>query len=110
MLFPSINNVFVLALLAAPLVAAHGKIAVATGDQGGNGTALGSKYTPLILLSTPQTNNIAVQGGIIPGAGPNKETEPDTTVFKGKNADGCGQTEGVSNLPATKQVYRGRLT
>jgi hypothetical protein len=48
MLFPSINNVFVLALLAAPLVAAHGKIAVATGDQGGNGTALGSKCTPLV--------------------------------------------------------------
>jgi len=47
MLFPSINNIFSLAILAAPLVAAHGKIAVATGDQGGNGTALGSKYSPL---------------------------------------------------------------
>jgi hypothetical protein len=43
MLFPYINNIFALALLAAPLAAAHGKIAVATGDQGGNGTALGSK-------------------------------------------------------------------
>ncbi len=47
MLFPSINNVFTLALLTAPLAAAHGKIAVATGDQGGNGTALGSKQSPL---------------------------------------------------------------
>jgi len=110
MLFPSINSVFMLTLLAAPLVAAHGKIAVATGDQGGNGTALGSKYTPLILLSTPQTNNIAVQGGIIPGAGPNQETEPDTTIFQGKNADGCGRTEGVSTLPAANKSTRDRLT
>jgi hypothetical protein len=98
MLFPSFNNVFVLALLAAPLAAAHGKIAVATGDQGGNGTALGSKYTPLIM-SASQTKDIAVQGGIIPGAGPNKKTEPDTTVFQGKNAKGCGETEGVSSSP-----------
>ncbi len=43
MLFPSIKGVFILALIAAPLAAAHGKIAVATGDQGGNGTALGSR-------------------------------------------------------------------
>ncbi|KAK3942837.1 hypothetical protein QBC46DRAFT_423839 [Diplogelasinospora grovesii] len=60
----------------APLVAAHGKIAVATGDAGGNGTALG------------------IQGGVIPGAGSNKVTEPDTTVFKGAQADACGQTKG----------------
>src|ERR1700722_18437927 len=96
MLFPSFKNVFALALLVAPLAAAHGKIAVATGDQGGNGTALGSKYTPL-LLSASQTYDISVQGGVIPGAGPNKKTEPDTTVFKGKNAAGCGETEGVSS-------------
>lgn len=43
MLFPSISHVFAVAVLAAPLVAAHGKVSVATGDQGGNGTALGSK-------------------------------------------------------------------
>lgn len=67
-----------LALIAAPLVAAHGKIAVATGDLGGNGTALG------------------IQGGVIPGPGANKVTEPDTTVFKGSEADGCGLTKGVS--------------
>ncbi|OIW29279.1 hypothetical protein CONLIGDRAFT_645405 [Coniochaeta ligniaria NRRL 30616] len=63
-------------LAAAPLAAAHGKIAVAQGDAGGNGTALG------------------IQGGVIPGAGKNKVTEPDTTVFKGQNADACGKTNG----------------
>jgi Egh16-like virulence factor len=66
-------------LVGSDLVAAHGKVAVATGDAGGNGTALG------------------IQGGVIPGAGPNKKTEPDTTVFKGENADACGQTKGVSS-------------
>jgi hypothetical protein len=72
-------NIFVSALLAAaPLVSAHGKIAVATGDAGGNGTALG------------------IQGGVIPGAGSNKVTEPDTTVFKGQEAASCGRTNGVS--------------
>jgi len=76
MLFPTVN-ILSLALLAAPLVAAHGKIAVATGDAGGNGTALG------------------IQGAVIPGPGANKVTEPDTTVFKGANADGCGQTKGA---------------
>jgi len=80
---PSFSTVFTAVLAASPLVAAHGKIAVATGDAGGNGTALG------------------IQGGIIPGAGRNKVTEPDTTVFKGKNADACGQTKGVSlSLPS----------
>lgn len=69
-------KVFVLALAASPLVAAHGKIAVATGDAGGNGTALG------------------IQGAVIPGPGKNKVTEPDTTVFKGDAADACGRTNG----------------
>lgn len=57
----------VLALAASPLVAAHGKIAAITGDAGGNGTALG------------------IQGGVVPGAGPNYKTEVDTTVFWSKN-------------------------
>lgn len=69
-------KVFLFALAASPLVAAHGKIAVATGDAGGNGTALG------------------IQGAVIPGAGKNKVTEPDTTVFKGDAADSCGRTNG----------------
>lgn len=72
------SKIFLIALAASPLVAAHGKIAVATGDAGGNSTALG------------------IQGGVIPGAGKNKVTEPDTTVFKGDQADACGRTNGVS--------------
>ena len=87
----------VLALAAAPLVSAHGKIVVAvrlyashtsnyqtnhnllqTGDQGGNTTALG------------------IIGGIVPGAGKNSVTEVDTTVFKSTDiaTDGLGRTEG----------------
>ncbi|ORY56351.1 uncharacterized protein BCR38DRAFT_355821 [Pseudomassariella vexata] len=61
---------------SAPLIAAHGKVTVAVGDAGGNGTALG------------------IQGAVIPGAGRNKVTEPDTTVFKGDAADSCGRTTG----------------
>lgn len=74
------SKIFLIALAASPLVAAHGKIAVATGDAGGNSTALG------------------IQGAVIPGAGKNKVTEPDTTVFKGDAADACGRTNGVSTL------------
>lgn len=70
------SKIFLIALAASPLVAAHGKIAVATGDAGGNSTALG------------------IQGAVIPGAGKNKVTEPDTTVFKGDAADACGRTNG----------------
>ncbi|KAI3399583.1 hypothetical protein diail_6222 [Diaporthe ilicicola] len=70
------SKIFLIALAASPLVAAHGKIAVATGDAGGNSTALG------------------IQGAVIPGAGKNKVTEPDTTVFKGDQADACGKTNG----------------
>lgn len=77
MLFTSVSvNVLLAALLAsAPLVAAHGKVAVVTGDQGGNGTALG------------------IKGAVVPGAGANAKTEVDTTVFAGKAADSCGKTE-----------------
>jgi len=71
-------NIFLVALAASPLVAAHGKVSVATGNAGGNTTALG------------------IQGGIVPGAGKNSQTEVDTTVFKSKQAatDGLGKTEG----------------
>lgn len=47
----------VLALAASPLVSAHGKTSVVTGDLGGNGTALG------------------IQGNVVPGEGPNYKTE-----------------------------------
>lgn len=68
-------NIALIALVAASSVAAHGKVAVITGDQGGNGTALG------------------IQGGVVPGPGTNKVTEVDTTVFKGADAAGCGKTK-----------------
>jgi len=61
------SQILLIALAASPLVAAHGKIAVITGDLGGNGTALG------------------IKGAIVPGAGPNYETEIDTTVFWSKD-------------------------
>lgn len=79
-----IAKTLLLALAAAPLVAAHGKVAEVTGDAGGNGTAL------------------AIQGGVVPGPGPNKKTEVDTTVFKAKNimSDGLGKTNGGGKVTA----------
>lgn len=78
------SKLFILALAASPLVAAHGKIAVMTGDAGGNTTGLG------------------IQGAVIPGAGTNKQTEVDTTVFASKNAmtDGLGKTKAGPNTLA----------
>ncbi|KAH6680587.1 hypothetical protein B0J14DRAFT_578956 [Halenospora varia] len=72
------------ALVASPLVAAHGKIAVMTGDAGGNTTGLG------------------IQGGVVPGPGKNAVTEVDTTVFKSKAAatDGLGKTKAGANTLA----------
>lgn len=75
-------KVFIFALAASPLVAAHGKVTVATGDAGGNGTALG------------------IQGGVVPGAGPNAKTETDTTVFGSTKiaTDGLGKTTTSGKL------------
>ncbi|PSR77518.1 hypothetical protein BD289DRAFT_486465 [Coniella lustricola] len=67
------------ALVAAPLVSAHGEILSAVGDQGGNGTALG------------------IKGAVVPGEGANSVTEVQTTVFWSKdiNTDyDIGFTEG----------------
>ncbi|KAH6621964.1 hypothetical protein C7974DRAFT_214104 [Boeremia exigua] len=71
-------STFLISTIAPTLIAAHGKIAAVQGDAGGNGTAIG------------------IQGGIIPGAGKNKVTEPDTTVFKRTDiaTDGLGKTKG----------------
>jgi hypothetical protein len=55
------------ALVATPLVAAHGKTTVFTGDLGGNGTALG------------------IKGAVVANVGQNYQTEPDTTIFWSKN-------------------------
>lgn len=76
------SKVIVLALAASPLVAAHGKVAVVTGDAGGNGTAL------------------AIMGGVVPGPGPNSKTEVDTTVFGKTNiqTDGLGKTTGQGKV------------
>ncbi|KAK3392919.1 hypothetical protein B0H63DRAFT_443209 [Podospora didyma] len=70
------SQIVLLALAVTPLVSAHGKVAVVTGDAGGNGTAIG------------------ILGGIVPGPGPNSKTEIDTTVFKKTNitSDGLGRT------------------
>ena len=72
------SKLFLLALAASPLVAAHGKVAAIQGDAGGNTTGLG------------------IQGGVVPGAGPNSKTEVDTTVFGSIRAesDGLGRTTG----------------
>ncbi|KAG5980437.1 hypothetical protein E4U55_004025 [Claviceps digitariae] len=66
-----------LAACLSPLVASHGKITVATGNAGGNTTALG------------------ILGGIVPGTGSNRKTEVDTTVFDARTAasDGLGRTK-----------------
>lgn len=77
MLF-NINSIPSLALVASPLVTAHGKIAVLTDDAGGNTTALG------------------IKGVVVAGAGSNSKTELDTTVFGSTKlaSDGLGRTTG----------------
>lgn len=72
------NSIIVSALIAAPLVAGHGKVTILTGDLGGNGTALG------------------IKGGSVANAGQNYQTETDTTVFWSKDIntdDDFGWTE-----------------
>lgn len=75
-------KVFLFALAASPMVAAHGKVAAVTGDAGGNGTALG------------------IKGAVVPGAGPNSKTETDTTVFGSTKiaTNGLGKTTSSGNL------------
>jgi hypothetical protein len=49
------SKVLIFVLAASPLVAAHGKVAVVTGDAGGNGTGIG------------------IQGAVVAGAGSNSK-------------------------------------
>ena len=72
------STILITTLTSLSLVSAHGKVAVVKGDAGGNGTALG------------------IIGGIVPGYGPNDETEIDTTKFKRVRiaTDGLGETTG----------------
>ncbi|KAI1328862.1 hypothetical protein F5Y16DRAFT_144612 [Xylariaceae sp. FL0255] len=78
------TSVILLALSAASLVSAHGKVIAVTGDQGGNGTALG------------------ILGAAVPLFGNNDDTETDTTVFGGNPndpmRDGLGETSANGNI------------
>ncbi|KAI3390669.1 hypothetical protein diail_8893 [Diaporthe ilicicola] len=78
------SKVFVFALAAAPLVAAHGRVDVVQGDAGGNTTALG------------------IQGGVVPLTGKNKVTEVDTTVFNSRQpaSNGLGKTTDTGKIQA----------
>lgn len=75
-------KLFVLALAASPLVAAHGNVAVAIGDAGGNTTGLG------------------IKGAVVPATGPNSKTEVDTTTFNGKSlkSNSLGSTTSTGKL------------
>ncbi|KAI1110905.1 hypothetical protein F5Y14DRAFT_335723 [Nemania sp. NC0429] len=78
------KSIIVLLLSAGSLVCAHGNIQSATGDRGGNGTALG------------------IKGAVVPRFGKNDDTERDTTVFGG-NANnpmqkGLGKTTDNGDL------------
>lgn len=78
------SYIIALTLSAAGLISAHGNVQVVTGDQGGNGTALG------------------IMGGAVARFGPNDATEKDTTVFGGKAnnpmQDGLGKTAANGKL------------
>jgi hypothetical protein len=65
-------------LIAAPLVSAHGLIASATGDLGGNGTGLG-----------------VVSGGV--------NSQADVTIFKA-TAGAFGETTGVRYLASINRA------
>lgn len=54
-----IKSIFSIALLATS-VAAHGKVSVATGDAGGNGTALGSKLLMFLITECADTSQSRV--------------------------------------------------
>jgi len=81
------GSVLILALSAASMVAAHGKVMVVTGNAGGNGTALG------------------IKGASVPQFGKNAATESDTTVFGGNandpTKDGLGKTTSSGALKVT---------
>lgn len=78
------GSVLILALSAASMVSAHGKVMVVTGNAGGNGTAIG------------------INGAAVPQFGKNAATESDTTVFGGNANDpttnGLGKTTSSGAL------------
>jgi hypothetical protein len=82
-------QLMICALAIAPLVSAHGKVAVVTGNLGGNGTALG------------------IKGASVPLTGPNYKTEVDTTVFWSKDIktdNDIGYTDEAGNNKLTDLV------
>ncbi|KAJ9144930.1 hypothetical protein NKR23_g5730 [Pleurostoma richardsiae] len=79
-----VRSILALGLSAASLISAHGNVQVVTGDQGGNGTALG------------------IKGAVVARFGANSQTEKDTTVFGGNannpTTDGLGKTTANGKL------------
>jgi len=78
------SSLLALALSAASMVSAHGKVTVVTGNLGGNGTAL------------------RIKGDVVARFGRNSATEKDTTVFGGNAnkplTDGLGKTTANGKL------------
>ncbi|OTB00850.1 hypothetical protein M426DRAFT_323964 [Hypoxylon sp. CI-4A] len=78
------KSILAFVFCATSLVSAHGNVQVVTGDQGGNGTALG------------------IKGAVVARFGKNSATEKDTTVFGGNAnkplADGLGKTTANGKL------------
>ncbi len=70
--FIMFSKLFLLGLAVSPLVAAHGKVAVITGDAGGN------------------TTGLAIRGGVVPGAGANDK------VSGGAWHNSCVQESGIA--------------
>ncbi|CZR68917.1 related to gEgh 16 protein [Phialocephala subalpina] len=81
------GSILVLALSAASIVSAHGKVTVVQGNLGGNGTALG------------------IKGASVATFGKNAATELDTTVFGGNandpTKDGLGKTAADGAVKTT---------
>ncbi|POS75559.1 MAS3 protein [Diaporthe helianthi] len=86
----------VLVLFLVSLVAAHGKVAQMQGDAPGN---------------PGNTTGLAIQGAVVPGAGRNKVTEVDTTVFGRTNiqSNGLGRTTG-SGKNTVDMVAQAQIT
>jgi len=74
-----LTNIFLAALIASPLIAAHGRVSVIVSH-----------------LRRMINSRIEASGGVIPGARPNSKTEVDTTPFSQLNpaSNDLGKTKG----------------
>jgi len=98
MLFKSV----LIGFATANLVAGHGAIIKAVGDQGGNGTALGGESISFpTITSTMLTQTVDAS---TPRDGSTRNPfQQDSTRFKNEAADACGETlGGGTNDPATQ--------